>query len=123
MFANAAQGIVYNALAAALTGSNSYAQNVANFVNTMFLDPKTGMHPRVSYGQVIRGPGKQVGQYLGVLDLRGMVKVANAIQILRAGGTPAWTPTLDNEMTQWATKYVQWLHSSPQGQQALTAPK
>lgn len=89
----------------------------------MFLDSKTGMHPRIAYGQLIRGPEEQVGQYLGVLDLRGMVKVANAIQILRALGMPAWTKTLDGQMTQWAKKYVQWLHSSPQGQRALSAPK
>ena len=123
MFANAAQAIVYNALASVLTGSDQYAQNVASFVNTFFLDSKTGMYPRLSYGQTIRGPGKQDGQYLGVLDLRGMVKVANAVQIMRASGNPAWTSKMDNGMTTWASQYVNWLQSSNLGQRASSAAK
>lgn len=81
------------------------------------------MHPRVQYGQVIRGPGTQVGQFLGVIDLRGMVKIANAVAIMRAEKTSAWPSSVDSQLVSWATQYVKWMQTSDIGQKALSAPK
>ncbi|KZT10090.1 uncharacterized protein LAESUDRAFT_748017 [Laetiporus sulphureus 93-53] len=58
------ESIIYNAIASVLTGSASYAQSAASAINVFFLDAQSGMHPRISYEQVIRGPQKQTGQYL-----------------------------------------------------------
>ncbi|EJC99012.1 chondroitin AC/alginate lyase [Fomitiporia mediterranea MF3/22] len=120
--ADASQSILYNAVANILTGSASYAQSAAQAINVFFLDPQSGMHPRVEYGQVIRGPQKQVGQYLGVLDFRGMVKVANAILIMQAVNAPAWTSNLQSEMKDWTTQYLKWLQTSGIGKKAISAP-
>lgn len=117
------QTIVYNALAWVFTGTNSYAQNVADVAQGFFLDSHHGVSPSINYGQLIRGPGTQVGQYLGVLDFRGMVKVVNGIQVLRLGKAPAWTPTLESAMVSWTTQYVNWLETSALGQKAASAPK
>lgn len=121
--ADATQSILYNAAAAVLSGSHDYARTAVQFIQDFFLDSKNGMHPRVAYGQVIRGPGTQNGQYLGIIDLRGMVKVVNAVQIMRAAKEPAWTSALDTQMTNWAAQYVKWMQSDSLGQKALSAPK
>lgn len=117
------QSVLYNALAYAFTKSESYSKNAASFIDTFFLDSKAGINPELSYGQVIRGPGIQQGQYLGILDFRGMVKVVNAIQLLKAAGSPDWTSVRDNNMNSWAEKYMNWLQTSSQGKKGATAPK
>ena len=121
--ADASQSIIYNAIAAVFTGTASYAQSAAQAINVFFLDVKTGMHPRIPYGQVIRGPQKQTGQYLGVLDFRSMVKVSNAILIMRAAKIPAWTSSLNSKMMSWTTEYLKWLQTSGIGKKAISAPK
>ncbi|KAL5501024.1 hypothetical protein ACEPAH_9411 [Sanghuangporus vaninii] len=120
--ADAAQSILYNAAAAVLAGSQDYSQTAVQFIQAFFLDSKNGMHPRVAYGQVIRGPGIQDGQYLGIIDLRGMVKVSNAVQIMRTAKDPAWTSALDAQMVNWAAQYVKWMQTDSLGQKALSAP-
>lgn len=117
------QTIVFNALAWVFTGSASYAQNVADVAQGFFLDTHHGVSPSINYGQLIRGPGTQVGQYLGVLDFRGMVKVVNGIQVLRLGKASAWTPALESAMVSWTSHYVNWLETSALGQKAASAPK
>ncbi|EJD00425.1 chondroitin AC/alginate lyase, partial [Fomitiporia mediterranea MF3/22] len=120
--ADVAQSILYNAAAAVLSGSEDFSKTAAQFIQAYFLDARDGMHPRVAYGQVIRGPGTQQGQYLGLIDLRGMVKVVNAVQIMREANAPAWTSALDTQMVNWASQYVKWMQSDPLGQKALSAP-
>ncbi len=125
--ADVTQSVLYNALAAILAPNSgdakTYSKNAALFIQTFFLDSKAVVYPELQFGQLIRGPGKEVGQYLGILDFRGMVKVANAIQLLRAAKIPDWTTGLDSQMVAWSNKYMQWLASSDLGQQAGSAPK
>ncbi len=52
---------------------------------------------------------------MGVLDFRVLVKVANAIQILRVMNSPAWTSESDGRMVKWAKNYVNWLETSDLG--------
>lgn len=122
---DATQSILYNALAHTLasTSSGPYSKDAASFIQTFFLDPKVGMNPDIKFGQLIRGPGTQSGQYLGVLDLRCMVKLANAVLLMRAQNAPEWTSSLDQQLNAWATQYVNWLQTSDLGQQAESASK
>lgn len=117
------QSVIYNSISSVISGSATAAQDAANFMQVFFLDSATGMHPRIEYGQLIRGPGAQIGQFLGVIDFRGMVKLANAVQIFRIANTPAWTASLDAQMTAWTKQYVKWMQTDPIGQKALSAPK
>ncbi|THH06239.1 hypothetical protein EW145_g4229 [Phellinidium pouzarii] len=117
------QSIIYNGLSSVLSGSETAAQYAAKFMQVFFLDSTTGIHPRIEYGQLIRGPGAQTGQFLGLIDFRGMVKLANAVQIFRTAKTPAWTASLDTQMTAWTKQYVKWMQMDPIGQKALSAPK
>jgi hypothetical protein len=59
--------ILYNAMASVITGLSNYSANVANFVDTWFINPATSMNPNLDYAQMARGPDGQVGTHTGVL--------------------------------------------------------
>ncbi|KAI0704924.1 alginate lyase-domain-containing protein [Cytidiella melzeri] len=111
------QSVIYNAVAFALQQTAGYSQNVAKAIDAFFLSSSTGMNPNVNFGQLVRGPGKdhQVGTFTGILDLRGMVKVSNAIQLMRSAKAPDWTSARDTSMTNWMKTYISWLQTSNLG--------
>jgi hypothetical protein len=117
--------VLYNALAWAITGSSQYAANVASWINTWFIANDTYMSPNLNYGQVVRGPGQtsRVGRSSGVIDLKCMVKVVNAVLVLRAGGAPGWTSAIDLGLVNWTKSYIKWLTSSQVALAAAVAPK
>ncbi|KAF8910568.1 alginate lyase-domain-containing protein [Gymnopilus junonius] len=89
--------------------NTSFETNAVQSIRTWFLDPDTKMNPNLNYGQIIRGPNSKGGDHTGVLDLKGMTKIVNAILILRKAGSTAWTTDLDNQMTAWTKEYINWL--------------
>jgi Alginate lyase len=117
--------VLYNALAWAINGSSEYATNVASWINTWFIAEDTYMNPNLNYGQVVRGPGNASynGRYAGVIDLRCMVKVVNAVLVLRAGQAPGWTGVIDSGLVNWTKSYINWLTSSPIALAAAVARK
>jgi hypothetical protein len=124
---DASQSIHLNAIAYAQTTAAVYCKNIASFIQTFFLDSSTGMHPNMNFGQVIRGPGRsgQEGTFTGILDLRGIIKIVNAILILRAsdGSCRYWTTDIDQAMGNWTTKYVDWLTTSDLGKSTASKAK
>lgn len=119
------QSVVYNSIASAVKKSSTYSQSVGDAIDAFFLSSSTGMHPNVNFGQLVRGPGKdhQVGTFTGILDLRGMVKVANGVQILRNIKSPGWTPAREQAMMQWMQTYVSWLQNSDLGKSVASKAK
>ncbi|QRV76009.1 alginate lyase [Ceratobasidium sp. AG-Ba] len=116
------QAVLWNSIASVASGSDSYAKNAASFINTFFLSDRTRMNPDAEYGQVVRGPpGTQAGSYMGVLDMRGMVKVVNAVLVLRESKSQHWTPDIDAKMVAWASQYIKWVESSAAGKKAARA--
>ncbi|KAG8684390.1 hypothetical protein FRC09_015423 [Ceratobasidium sp. 395] len=116
------QAVLWNAIASVASGSTSNAKNAAFFIDTFFLNDKTRMNPHVGYGQVVRGPpGTQPGSYMGVLDMRGLVKVVNAVLVLRETKSQYWTQETDAKMVIWASEYVKWVEGSAAGQKAARA--
>ena len=120
-----AQSVIYNAVAFAITKTQSFSQNAANFIDTFFLASTTAMNPNMNYAQQVRGPGKahQMGTFAGVLDMRGLVKVTNAVSILKAAGSPDWTSARDKAMTAWMKSYVTWLQNSALGKDVASKAK
>lgn len=113
--------ILYNALAWVLTGSSNYSANVANYVDTWFINPNTAMNPNLNYAQMMRGPNGQVGTHTGVLDLKGMTKIISGILIFRLANNSDWTSDLDTQMTNWTTQYISWLQTNTLGLQEAAA--
>ncbi|PSR85865.1 hypothetical protein PHLCEN_2v5341 [Hermanssonia centrifuga] len=117
-----AQSVLYNAIAYTLHKTSANSQNVAKFIDNFFLSSVTGMHPNVNFGQQVRGPGKdhQVGTFTGILDIRSLVKVVNALQLMRSTKSSDWTPAREQAMSNWMNTYVTWLQGSDIGKQTST---
>lgn len=118
----ASQSVLYKAIAYDLQKSLTNSRNIASFIDMLFLSPSTKMNPNVNYGQVFRGPGTagQCGTFTGILDLRGTVKIVNAI-LLKA--TPNWTNARDQAVGDWMSKDVAWLQDSDIGKSGASRPK
>ena len=93
------------------------------FINTFFLDSQTKMNPNMNYGQVVRGPGKTSGTFTGILDLRGTVKIVNAILIIQALNCSDWTEENRAEVRNWMAQYSEWMQTSSLGQSTASRPK
>ncbi|KAK7042725.1 chondroitin AC/alginate lyase [Favolaschia claudopus] len=122
-FFNLSDAVLFNSLAAVLENkpSSTYSQNVAKFINAWFLDANTGMNPNLKYAQMGRGPDGQLGAYTGILDLRGFAKISSGIQMLRLSKNADWTTDLDSKFVDWCKKYIDWLDTSSNAQQAAHA--
>ncbi|KZT74735.1 chondroitin AC/alginate lyase [Daedalea quercina L-15889] len=116
------EAVLYNSIAYALQKSSTGSKTAVSFIDTFFLASKTAMTPNMNFGQMVRGPGKehQQGTFTGILDLRGMVKVVNAIQLLKAANSPDWTSARDQAMTTWVKSYISWLETSDLGKQVVS---
>ncbi|TFK52748.1 chondroitin AC/alginate lyase [Heliocybe sulcata] len=113
--------VLYSALAWVLGNQTAYATTAAMQIRTWFLDTATAMNPNLDYGQMKRGPTGQTGAHTGVLDLKCMTKVANAILILRDSGSTEWTSELDSQMVEWTKKYISWLQTASIAQEEGSA--
>ncbi|KAJ3524052.1 hypothetical protein NM688_g8630 [Phlebia brevispora] len=108
-FDSLANAVLFNSLAFALNGSESYAARVANYINVWFLDSNTYMNPNLNYAQMQRGIYGQNGSHTGVLDLKCMAKIASGILVLRQGKAQSWTSDIDTQFQDWINKYIVWL--------------
>lgn len=114
--------VFYNAISFALTGSSQYAEKAAYFLDIFFKDARYRMNPNADYAQLIRGPHPS-GSFMGVLDLRSLVQVANAVNILRYTKSPAWDGDRDSAIVSWAKDYIQWLGINTYARTARTKDK
>lgn len=114
------QAVLFNALAFVFEGAAEKAENVAEFLYRFFLDPETMMNPHLGFGQMVRGPGKYEGTFTGILDFRGMIKVVNAVTMLKAKASVEWAAK-EQAMQSWMGEYAVWLTESPIGR--ITASK
>ncbi|KAJ3883038.1 chondroitin AC/alginate lyase [Lentinula edodes] len=119
---DACDGFLSNVLASLISGNRQYVKAAINILNAFFLDQDTRMNPNLDFGQVIRGPGNNVGTFTGPLDMRGLVKVINAIMILKRSNSTDWTPELDQQMQAWMSHYLDWLKNSEIGKKARSRP-
>ncbi|KAF8643337.1 hypothetical protein AX16_009066 [Volvariella volvacea WC 439] len=113
-FQDLSDAVLYNTITWALQGDSSseWSRNVVHWIRTWFLDEETRMNPHLDYAQIVRGPNSTLGSRTGVLDLKGMTKVVNAILILRDGQSSDWTSELDEQMNEWSRQYINWLETS-----------
>ena len=119
------QAVFFNAMSYAITGTRSYSQKAVSFLEAFFLEKDTAMTPNVNFGQIVRGVGPEhrVGTFTGVLDMRGMIKVANAILALKEAKSPDWDAQKDAAMKLWLRQYIGWLESSPISKKTASSAK
>jgi hypothetical protein len=105
------------ALAYALTGHEPYARHGARLLKCWFLDPATRMNPNLNFGQFI--PGITEGRAAGVIETRGLIPVVDAVGLLE--GSAHWTEQDAEGMRDWFHDYLDWLRTSPIGQDEARA--
>ncbi|PVF93600.1 chondroitin AC/alginate lyase [Serendipita vermifera] len=109
-----AQATIDNSIASAIYGPSDEGTQAVELIDAFLLHPRTGVLPNLNWGQTLRGPS-QTGSYMGVLDFRVMVKVANAVQILRLSRNRSWTAEKNAKMIDWTKSYIDWLQNSEIG--------
>jgi hypothetical protein len=114
--------VFYNTLAWVITGSTNYSSAAVSFLDTWFINPASAMTPNLQYAQMQRGPTGQIGTHTGLLDFKQMAKIASAIMILREGNNTYWTETLNTQMMNWTTNYLEWMTTSPIAYQEWVFP-
>ena len=87
-------------------GEPRYSENAAHRLRVWFLDPATRMNPHLDYGQAI--PGKTKGRGAGLILMRHLIGILDALPRLGA----AWTATDDQRLKAWMTSYSRWLATS-----------
>lgn len=124
-FNDVSQAIFFNATAHPLTGYKIYADNVVKLLEDFFLNPDSKMNPHMNFGQVVRGPGPKhsIGTFTGTLDTRGLVKIVNALLLIKQTGYQGWDANRERGMRQWVQAYIRWLSSSELAKKAQNSPK
>ncbi|MCU0454678.1 MAG: alginate lyase family protein [Bacteroidales bacterium] len=93
------------------TGEIKYAERAAFLLKVWFLNPETLMNPHLEYAQSI--PGITTGRGIGIIDVRGMYTLVDAITLLENSG--AIHPDDMNGIKRWFSDFFQWLTTSKNG--------
>jgi hypothetical protein len=93
------------------TGYEPYAERSLELLRTWFLDPATRMNPHLEYGQAI--PGRTEGRGIGIIETGNLVRVVNAIGMLKGAQTLKEEDL--NGFEEWFSEYTHWLISSKNG--------
>jgi hypothetical protein len=93
------------------TGDEKYADRAALLLKVWFIDPATRMNPHLEFAQSI--PGVLTGRGIGIIDVRGMYSLVDAITLLESSGA------IDvgdlNQIKKWYSDFFEWLVTSKNG--------
>jgi len=87
------------------TDRKAYAEKAAELIRVWFLNPETAMNPSANYGQAI--PGLTNGRGEGVIEMRHLTMVTDAIALIEPSG--AWTKNDQSDFRHWLEQYYDWL--------------
>jgi len=96
-----------------ITEDERYANKACQLLQVFFVDEATRMKPELDHAQVMVGkPAPKRG--IGLIDTLHLIEVPMSIQALR--GSSAMTPELEAALTNWFRDYLEWLVTSPRGE-------
>lgn len=110
---NTAHNSLTLALAWYFTRNPAYCNHASELLRTWFLRPETRMNPNLNFGQAI--PGRTEGRGIGIIDTTSLIQVVDAALILES--SEAWTGEDADALREWFAAYLDWLRTSPHGQQ------
>lgn len=108
------------ALGWAVSGDIELARHGAKLVRAWFLNAKTAMNPHLTYSQVRMGHNNNEGAQTGVIEMKDLYYVLDAVRLLERSG--AFTRRDRAGFEDWLTRYLDWLTTSTQGQRERSSP-
>ena len=107
------------ALAGAALRNDTYLRHAAGLVRTWFLDPATRMNPHLSFAQVRRGHGGDIGQGVGIIEFKDLYFFLDAVRLLARSSALSTEEVAS--FRRWLTDYANWLVTSEAGQRECLA--
>lgn len=93
------------------SGENKYAERAAYLLKVWFIDPETFMNPHLEYAQSI--PGRTTGRGIGIIDIRGVYSLVDAITLLDMSGAIETDEMA--KIRKWFSDLFEWLTTSKNG--------
>lgn len=114
-FDDMSNAVFFASMAWGVSRSSTYSVRVASLISSWFLHEESFMNPNLNYAQMEGGPTQrnQQGRHTGVLDLKGMIKIASGVLLLREGNAEGWNATIDGRFQDWVANYTNWIRNSP----------
>ena len=97
------------------SGEEKYAQKATELIRTWFFNKDTRMNPNLEYAQMIPGHDGGKGRCYGVLDSYSFVEMLDAVKLLET--SKSFTAKDAKELKAWFGKLLNWILTSPQGQE------
>lgn len=107
------------ALAGVALHSDEYLRHAAGLVRTWFLDSATRMNPHLSFAQVRRGHGGDIGPGIGIIEFKDLYFFLDAVRLLARSNALATEELV--LFRGWLADYAHWLISSEPGQRECSA--
>lgn len=99
------------------TQDKRYAEKAADQLKTWFLMPDTRMNPNLAYAHATAGIND--GRGSGIIDSRALVKVVDAIALLRPSG--CIDDSEYKQLQQWFGDFYTWMVTHPNGRKEESA--
>lgn len=116
-FQGMASAVQSLALAHFFTGDARYGDAALRHLRAWFVTPATRMNPNAEYAQSI--PGVTAGRGVGIIDLRAMPQLLDAVRVLEYTGALAGADR--DAIYTWARDYLTWLRTSRNGRDERAA--
>jgi len=116
---NMAKSVTGLCLAYYLTSSEKYAAKAIENLRIWFLNPKTRMNPNMNFGQTIFGRNGGKGRGEGIIDGYSFIEMLDGIELLK--NSSKFTPADKEGLKNWFTTYLNWMMTSPIGDEEYTA--
>ena len=107
------------ALAWYFSGDERYAQKATELIRVWFFNKDTRMNPNLEYAQVIMGRNNNKGRSFGVIDTYSFIEMLDAVQLMEQ--SKSFTAKDVKQLKAWFGKLLDWILSSPQGQEEAAA--
>jgi len=91
-----------------ITKDERYARQAIAHLRAWFLSPETAMTPSLEYAQTV--PPAKTGRPEGLIEAVHLAEVIQAIAFL--SNSEALSPADNDALTQWFTRYLDWLNTS-----------
>ncbi|GBL05957.1 alginate lyase family protein [Glaciecola sp. KUL10] len=110
LFDNLAERLKVLSLAYYFSGNSKYSKSVERHLQAWFLDNDLGMTPHMSFAQAV--PGKSNGRGIGIIEIRKILGVLDAITLT----SPALNQKTKDNLDTWFSVFLGWLIESKNGQ-------